>query len=130
MNAHIQHAEELKENDFDYVESKSKAQRNTSGHQLITICKDSESKILNNCIYREQRRFPNELTYKKGARWVSELDFAVASKNMIEDIVNFSIINTDLKSDHKPISVTLRTKTNSFLTKFSTNLLHFSPTAT
>ena len=55
-----------------------------------------------------EKRFAGGYTYKKGARWMSELDHAVASKNILADVLGFEIVNTDLKSDHKPISTTLR----------------------
>ena len=40
---------------------------------------------------------------------MSGLDFAVASKNLVEGMGSFDIIYTCLKSDHKPLSVTLDT---------------------
>ena len=108
MNAHINLPSELKDDDCQYSTSKDSAERNLNSNQLINICLACNSKILNNCTYMNEKQFAGGYTYKKGARWMSELDHAVASKNILADVLGFDIVNTDLKSDHKPISTTLR----------------------
>ena len=54
---------------------------------------------------------------------MSEQDHAVASKNMLNDIASFTIINTDLKSDHKPIAVTINIDECEYMIEY---LLHKS----
>ena len=108
VNAHINLATELKDDQFDYTESKDKTDRNTNSTQLLNICSETESKIINNCIYNNEIHHKGDLTYKKGSSWISELDYAVISKNLIHDVNNFGIIKNDLKSGHAPITITLR----------------------
>ena len=115
MNAHIKIATELIDEQFNYTESKDKADRNGNSAQLLNICIETDSKILNNCIYNKDIHHIGDLTYKKGSKWTSELDYVVISKNLINKVEDFNIIKNNLKSDHAPIAVTLKVDTCEYI---------------
>ncbi|ELU18243.1 hypothetical protein CAPTEDRAFT_216360 [Capitella teleta] len=60
-----------------------------------------------NARFREQRG----LTYRKGTRWISELDSCLVSPTVLPNIKKFEINqSTQIPSDHAPVSLTVTTK--------------------
>ena len=52
--------------------------------------------------------FPSDLTFRRRKKWISDIDKCVVSSNLLQSIESFSINkDTNLPSDHAPISITL-----------------------
>lgn len=75
---------------------------------LAGLCVNAQLLLLNN-LDAANRHFSGNLTYRQGARWVSELDVCIVSPSLICSISDF-VVNQDtsLPSDHAPISFALQ----------------------
>lgn len=64
--------------------------------------------ILINGLSTQTKKFPADLTYRKGTKWVSELDSCLTSPALIPAIIRFDVNqSTRIPSDHAPISLSL-----------------------
>ena len=82
---------------------------NSHGRKLIAVCINSGAVIINN-LETPIAHLCGGLTFQKKLRWISEIDrdLCICSKPLINMIQNVDVINdTQMPSDHGPISVTL-----------------------
>ena len=87
------------------------ANPNDNAYILTTMCKDNDLLVINNLKY-DTKHFVGGKTYKKKDVWVSELDVAVASRQLVYDIIDFQVYQTaHLPSDHAPVALELRLPT-------------------
>ena len=81
---------------------------NNNGKAVIQVCKDQKLLVVNN-LSTEHNSFKGNFTYKKGKRWVSEVDVCLVSRSMVSNIEHFFVDHTSsLPSDHAPVTITLR----------------------
>ena len=80
--------------------------RNENGDRLLLTCQSSASIIVNN-IFKDNKHFPGNLTYKKGRRWISEIDLCITNENSFKYIKNLAINNEITGSDHAILEVDL-----------------------
>mgnify|MGYP001551171155 CR=1 FL=1 len=67
--------------------------------------------VLINGLTTGTKELAGALTYRKGPRWISELDSCLVSPAILPTIEKFEINqNLQIPSDHAPISITLNTK--------------------
>ena len=78
--------------------------RNRSGNELIGICESSAGVILNNLRYKS-KHFSADLTFKRGLRWLSQLDLAFCDVDSLKDLKRFHVQKQELPSDHRPIEI-------------------------
>ena len=80
---------------------------NDNAYILSTICVDNDLVVLNN-LKTLSSHFPGQKTFKKRNQWISEIDTAIMSFYLVNNICTFSVHQTDwLPSDHAPISIEL-----------------------
>lgn len=81
---------------------------NDNASILLSMCIDNQLLVVNNaCV--DGKHYPSKLTYRQGTEWISELDICAVSRNMVECVHSFSVLqNFELPSDHAPISLTLQ----------------------
>lgn len=78
---------------------------NDIAHFLLSLCSGNALLVLNN-LQTRIKYFPRKKTFKKGEQWLSELDAAVVSHQLVQYVVKFDVYQTDwLASDHVPISL-------------------------
>ncbi len=78
---------------------------NDNARVLSSLCSDNGLLVINN-LQTNRKYFPSKKTYKKAGQWLSELDAAVVSCQLVECIETFAVHQTDwLPSDHAPISL-------------------------
>ena len=78
--------------------------QNAPGKRLINLCKEKSLVIANHLKY-ENRTLGGNLSYKKGNKWISELDLCLVHKKAIP-LVKEVTIRQDIKgSDHAPLCV-------------------------
>ena len=77
------------------------------GKRLDTIREAAQLYVVNNMHYNG-KHFPGGLSFRRGARWISELDMCLVSRNALDMLINFHVDNHLLyPSDHAPITITL-----------------------
>ncbi len=80
---------------------------NDNAHVLSSLCSGNYLLVVNN-LQTNGRYFPSKKTFQKSNQWISELDVVVASCQLIENIENLDVHQTDCwPSDHAPISLTM-----------------------
>ena len=80
---------------------------NDNSFLLSNLCVDNNLVVVNN-IQTATCHFPSNKTFKKRKQWISELDTAVVSFNLLKCINRFTVHQTNwLPSDHAPISIAL-----------------------
>ena len=81
---------------------------NDNAYVLSTICVDNDLIVLNN-VKTPSSHFPSQKTFKKSNQWISELDIAFMSYDLLDNIYSFNVHQLDrLPSDHAPISMELK----------------------
>ena len=81
---------------------------NSNGKSVINVCLACDIKPLNHLQYKTQS-FEGNLTYKKGGKWTSQLDWCLVSSKALNSVSSFSVLqSTDLPTDHAPITVELK----------------------
>ncbi|ELU16873.1 hypothetical protein CAPTEDRAFT_216618 [Capitella teleta] len=92
-----------------YTDQRDEAKNPNSNAQYIQSA--LQELILINGLTTENRVFSVALTYRKGTRWISELDSCLVSATVLPNIEKFEIKqNTQIPSDHAPASLTVTTK--------------------
>ena len=80
---------------------------NMNGKDLHCLCDNSDLLFVNHMVTSD-KSMDGGLTYKKGAREVSQLDWALCTFPTIQHMDYFSVIkNKDLRTDHYAIAVSL-----------------------
>ena len=75
------------------------------GREIFAICQSQELVLVNN-LNTHFSTFAGALTFRQRKKWISELDLCIISKEVIDNIVRFSVDqNTSLPSNHAPIAV-------------------------
>ena len=78
----------------------------SNGKELLNLCKDTELLVLNNLIFNgDSSRFSSKCTYKKGSRWISELDLCLVNCEVLPAIDYLKICEESLPSDHVPVTI-------------------------
>ena len=81
---------------------------NTNGRDLVNLCLTSDLKPLNHMMYHG-KSFDGNLTFKQKDRWISQLDWAVASKDLLCDVLSFKILQSQsLPTNHAALALHLR----------------------
>ena len=77
---------------------------NQNGRSLIRICKQNNLLPVNNL--KGDKSWPSKLTFRRGARWISEVDVCLVSQTIVDSVSSFSVDhNLKMPSDHAPMSV-------------------------
>ena len=84
---------------------------NANGRKLIQMCKDNNLAIINNLCYGD-KVFNSKLSYRKGKKWISELDYCISTLNTLQYVEKFEMLQNaangmNFPSDHAMLSVTL-----------------------
>ena len=81
---------------------------NSNGKSVIKVCLACDIKPLNHLMYKSQS-FEGNLTYKKGGKWTSQLDWCLVSAKALDSVSSFSVLQSaGLPTDHAPIAVELK----------------------
>ena len=81
---------------------------NTNGRELLNLCLSCKLKPLNHMQY-SGTCFNGGLTFKQKDRWISQLDWAVVSKDAINYVVSFDILQSySLPTNHAPIALQIK----------------------
>ena len=83
------------------------AEVNDNGKKLLSVCKDSKLVIVNN-LKTQTQCHPGALTFRKGNKWISQLDLCITSETLIPYVSQFNV-NQDVSfpSNHAPVSVNI-----------------------
>ena len=82
-------------------------QPNSNARFILSALKDT---IILNSLATKTKTFSNDMTYRQGKRWTSELDCATVTPGLLPAIADFRVLQAaDLPSDHAPISVSIDT---------------------
>jgi exonuclease III len=85
----------------------SDATINSSGRDLIQVCKDNNLQIVNG-LKIDEKSFPSKLTFRRRKNWISEVDRCVVSSSIVGKVTSFDInCDLNLPSDHAPICVSV-----------------------
>ena len=83
---------------------------NHNGRLLVNLCKDNQMVIVNN-LCTDEKQFVSNLSYRKGLRWVSELDYCVVSLKGLKYVESLDMMQTldgsKIPSDHAMLKVCL-----------------------
>ena len=83
---------------------------NLNGQLLLSLCRDNKMVIVNNAQV-EEKQFPSMLSFRKGANWVSELDYCLVSLKGLEHLGSLDMKQEPegrrLPSDHAMLTVGL-----------------------
>ena len=80
---------------------------NANGRDLITLCHSYGLLPINHLCY-SNKKFHGGLTYRQRDQWISQLDWAISSLGLLENLVDFNIIQkVDLPTNHAPLAVSL-----------------------
>ena len=86
-------------------------QINHNGRLLTSLCKDNQMVIVNN-LCSAGKQFGSNLSYRKGLRWVSEIDYCVISQKGLKLVESFDMMQTiegkKLPSDHAMVKVGMK----------------------
>ncbi|XP_069972547.1 uncharacterized protein [Penaeus vannamei] len=78
-----------------------------SARTLATLCIDAKLPVINN-LMSPTHHFKSVLTYRKAAKWKSELDICIASASMVNYLRDFVVWqDKSLPSDHAPFTVSV-----------------------
>ena len=88
---------------------------NAPGKNLINLCKEKSLVVANHLRYNE-RCLGGDLSYRKGTRWISEIDLCLIHEDVLP-ILNEVEVKQNIKgSDHAPLCISLSaTNRNSLL---------------
>ena len=80
----------------------------SNGNDVLQLCQDAGMIVLNNLCYKgDISRFQSKCTYRKGDKWISELDLCLVHPELLPMIESLRIGNEHLPSDHALITVTV-----------------------
>ena len=93
--------------DLTYVPVDNISQPNFNGRKLLDVAKDCDLLVINNLLQcNKSKFFDGGLTFRKGQRWISELDICLISSSRIVAVAELTIDQRlHIPSDHAPISV-------------------------
>ena len=78
---------------------------NSNGTDIIQVCKDNSLMVLNN-LQSSNNFFQGGLTFRRGKKWISELDLCIISPRLLDCTKSLRVShNTNDPSDHAPLSV-------------------------
>lgn len=81
--------------------------RNANGNDLRDLMLTNSIKPINGLTFR-RHQFRGGLTFRKGRRWVSQIDWAMTSIPVLKHIQSFSVMNdVAVPTDHAPIELIL-----------------------
>ena len=81
---------------------------NDNAIAMAALCV-SEGLVVVNNLKTPDKYFPSNLTYRKAAHWISELDTCIVSPQLLNYIDDFKVTQSmSLPSDHAPISLSVR----------------------
>ena len=105
MNAKVPNREILVKDYANMSFKPCKDNCNFNGEVLQDMCAGCNLLLLNNLKYNE-KQFSDQLTFRKKARWVSQLDVCLISTDLIDEVVALEI-NQDvtLPSDHAIVTL-------------------------
>jgi hypothetical protein len=80
---------------------------NTHGKELISLCKTQDMLPINH-LKINKITCDGKLTFRKRQEWISQLDWAICSKQLVHNIADYQILqDTTLPTDHAPITLKL-----------------------
>ena len=92
-------------NKLEYVDTCDKTQ-NAPGKKLINLCKE-KSLVISNHLRYGNKIFGGNLSYRKGKKWISELDLCLVHEKSLP-LLKEVIVRQEIKgSDHAPLCVTM-----------------------
>ena len=72
---------------------------------MSSLCIDNKLLLINN-LRTHATQYCGKKTFRKGGRWVSELDVCASSYQLIPDIKRFEVHQVScLPSDHAPVAI-------------------------
>ena len=78
---------------------------NANGRTLIDLCVANQLLPVNN-LHTSTHSWGSSLTYRKKNIWISEVDYCIVSKSLINSVEMFTVDQrTSFPSDHAPVSV-------------------------
>ena len=81
---------------------------------MIKLCKEKSLVVANHLRYTE-RYFGRDLSFRKGTRWISEIDLCLIHEDVLP-ILNAVEVRKDIKgSDHAPLCISLSATSRSSL---------------
>ena len=94
-----------KGNKLEYVNICDTIQ-NSPGKKMINLCKDNSLVVVNHLNYFN-KSFSGNLSYRKGNRWVSEIDLCIVNEKSLSKINEINVRQEIRGSDHAPLCVTV-----------------------
>ena len=88
--------------------------QNAPGRSLLNICKEKSLVVANHLKY-QTNIFGGNLTFKKGNKWISEIDQCIIHTKMLPALVKVEVRQDFIGSDHAPICASLNTLTAELL---------------
>ena len=130
MNAHIESKKNVILGDFNArpghpaITKKSGGQHqysdikdntvNTPGRNLINLCKGNSLVIANHLKYNG-KHYGGNLSYRKGTRWISEIDLCLIHEDTLPILQEVEIRQEIKGSDHAPLCISLSATNFDFL---------------
>ena len=105
LNARLGDLIRFEDKDIAYSENPDKT-RNSNGRDILNVC-TSQHIIPVNHLKTQKLKCEGNLTFKKKKHWVSQLDWAMCSKEITSRVTNFQVLYRDLPTNHAPIVVSL-----------------------
>ena len=99
--------------EYEYIDIKDDTQ-NAPGRSLLNMCKE-KSLVVTNHLKHRNRVFGGNLSFKKGNKWVSEIDLCLVHEKMLPALAKVEVRQDFIRSDHAPICVSLNTTAAEFL---------------
>ena len=88
--------------------------QNASGKKLINLCKEN-SLIIANHLKTENKIFGGNLSYRKGKKWISELDLCLIHEKTLPLVKEVTVHQEVKGSDHVPLCVTMDITFSNFI---------------
>ena len=80
---------------------------NANGQDLTTVCQTHNLVPLNHLIHRDLV-CEGGFTYRQKERWISQLDWALCSIDLLDTVQRFNVTHTmNLPTNHAPIAINL-----------------------
>ena len=107
FNARMPKLENLQKCHVTYMENPDQVE-NAHGKELYSLCDDLDLLPLN-LLVTDGLMCDGNLTFRQGTRWISQIDWALVTQNVLNSILNFRILqNIPIRTDHAALDITLQ----------------------
>ena len=114
LNARLGKTIEFDDTHITYpIENRKDTVQNNNGKSVLDICASCNLRPINNAVVASNNRrqhYSADLTYRKGNKWISQLDLALVSQSQINAVKTFEVNQyygqKHFPSDHAPITMT------------------------